>query len=107
MVPPLRKAEGKYARGFACLKSGCIFTKAYLLCIQVLIYARHLALVSLCHLLSNTSVANPYSFSSSNVAILWTEKAHTCRYETQILNLGLIETSYRVISIYTQPSAKK
>ena len=106
MVPPLRKAEEKYARGFACLKSRCIITKAYLLCIQVLIYGRHLALVSLGHLLSNTSVANPYSSLSRNVAILWTEKAHTCRYETQILNLRF-ERSYLFISIYTQPSAKK
>ena len=37
--------------------------------------------------------------------MLWKEKAHTCRYETKLLNLRFI--SYRFISIYTQPPAKK
>ena len=37
--------------------------------------------------------------------MLWKEKAHTCHYETKLLNLRFI--SYRFISIYTQPPAKK
>ena len=57
MVPPLRKAEEKYARGFACLKLRCIITKAHLLCIQTLDLAHFHALVRPGHLLSNTQAA--------------------------------------------------
>ena len=57
MVPPLRKAEEKYARGFDCLKLRCIITKAYLLCIQTLDLAHFHALVRPGHLFSNTQAA--------------------------------------------------